>query len=104
MKGSVARIKSVNRVPSPVRQSEPFPIVGIGASAGGLEAFSELLRSLPQKTGMAFVLVQHLDPSHTSDLREILARTTNIPVHQVADGIAVRPDNIYVIPPTPAWP
>ncbi len=76
MKGSVARIKSVNRSPSPVRQVELYPIVGIGASAGGLEAFTELLRGLPQKTGMGFVLVQHLDPSHSSDLREILAGIT----------------------------
>jgi two-component system CheB/CheR fusion protein len=99
MKGSVASLKSVNRVPLPVRPVELFPIVGIGASAGGLEAFSELLRGLPPKTGMAFVLVQHLDPSHSSDLREILARITKIPVQQVTDGVAVRPDNIYVIPP-----
>ena len=99
MKGSVARIKSVNRAPSPVRQVELYPVVGIGASAGGLEAFTELLRGLPQKTGMAFVLVQHLDPSHSSDLREILSRITKIPVQQVTDGVAVRPDNIYVIPP-----
>jgi two-component system CheB/CheR fusion protein len=77
----------------------PFPIVGIGASAGGLEAFSELLRQLPLKTGMAFVLVQHLDPKHSSELREILARTTKIPVAEVTDGTVVRPDHIYVIPP-----
>ena len=56
-----------------------FPIVGIGASAGGLEAFSELLRYLPEKTGMAFVLVQHLDPKHGSALQEILARASKIP-------------------------
>ncbi|MGO9124531.1 MAG: chemotaxis protein CheB [Terriglobales bacterium] len=99
MKGSVARIKPGNRAPSPVRQAELFPIVGIGASAGGLEAFSELLHSLPEKTGMAFVLVQHLDPKHSSDLREILARTTKIPVQEVADGTTVRPNHIYVIPP-----
>jgi chemotaxis response regulator CheB len=99
MKGSVARMKSVSRAASPVRQAELFPIVGIGASAGGLEAFSELLRALPQKTGMAFVLVQHLDPTHSSDLREILGRITKIPVQQVTDGVAVRPDTVYVIPP-----
>jgi two-component system CheB/CheR fusion protein len=99
MRGSVARVRSANRAASPVRQAELFPIVGIGASAGGLEAFSDLLHSLPQKTGMAFVLVQHLDPTHTSDLREILARITTIPVEQVTDGMAVRPDHIYVIPP-----
>jgi two-component system CheB/CheR fusion protein len=64
-----------------------------------LEAFSELLRQLPLKTGMAFVLVQHLDPKHSSELREILARTTKIPVVEVTDGAVVRPDHIYVIPP-----
>ncbi|MGC2532075.1 MAG: chemotaxis protein CheB [Candidatus Sulfotelmatobacter sp.] len=75
-----------------------FPIVGIGASAGGLEAFSELLRHLPEKTGMAFVLVQHLDPKHESGLREILARTTMIPVTEVVQGVVVQPDHAYVIP------
>jgi two-component system CheB/CheR fusion protein len=64
-----------------------------------LEAFSELLRHLPAKTGMAFVLVQHLDPKHSSDLREILSRTTEIPVIEVKDGTVVYPDQIYVIPP-----
>jgi two-component system, chemotaxis family, CheB/CheR fusion protein len=75
-----------------------FPIVGIGASAGGLEAFSELLRHLPEKTGMGFVLVQHLDPKHESGLREILARTTKIPVTEVVQGVVVQPDHAYVIP------
>jgi two-component system CheB/CheR fusion protein len=75
-----------------------FPIVGIGASAGGLEAFSELLRNLPEKTGMAFALVQHLDPKHTSGLPEILARTTRIPVTEVTEGCVVQPDHVYVIP------
>jgi two-component system CheB/CheR fusion protein len=102
MKGSVARVKSANRAEFPARQPESFPIVGIGASAGGLEAFSELLRSLPQKSGMAFVLVQHLDPTHPSDLRQILARTTRIPVQEVTDGVTVLPDHIYVIPPNTA--
>src|SRR5258706_5026662 len=100
MRGSVVKIKSRSAAP-PLRgdRPAPFPIVGIGASAGGLEAFSELLRHLPLKTGMAFVLVQHLDPKHSSELREILARTTRIPVVEVADGTVVRPDHIYVIPP-----
>jgi PAS domain S-box-containing protein len=75
-----------------------FPIVGVGASAGGLEAFSELLRHLPEKTGMAFVLVQHLDPTHGSMLKEILGRITKIPVTEVTDGLVVAPDHIYVIP------
>jgi two-component system CheB/CheR fusion protein len=75
-----------------------FPIVGIGASAGGLEAFREFLRHLPEKTGMAFVLVQHLDPTHGSALKEILSRATAIPVTEVTDGVRVEPDHIYVIP------
>ncbi|MGA7299743.1 MAG: chemotaxis protein CheB, partial [Candidatus Sulfotelmatobacter sp.] len=75
-----------------------FPIVGIGASAGGLEAFSELLHNLPEKTGMAFVLVQHLDPKHESALPEILGRTTKLPVEEVTDGTVVQPDHVYVIP------
>src|SRR5215472_15571065 len=75
-----------------------FPVVGIGASAGGLEAFSELLRHLPEKTGMAFVLVQHLDPTHGSVLPAILSRTTRIPVAEVTDGVVVEPDHVYVIP------
>jgi two-component system, chemotaxis family, CheB/CheR fusion protein len=89
--------------PSGVAQEKPttsvFPIVGIGASAGGLEAFSELLRQLPQNTGMAYVLVQHLDPKHASELREILSRTTRIAVEEVTDGAHVQPDRVYVIPP-----
>src|SRR5882762_3006079 len=100
MRGSVVKMKSrTTAARMRGHRPAPFPIVGIGASAGGLEAFSELLRHLPVKTGMAFVLVQHLDPKHSSELREILARTTKLPVAEVADGTVVRPDHIYVIPP-----
>jgi len=101
MRGSVVRMKSRKHPPQALhaRRSTLFPVVGIGASAGGLEAFSELLRQLPEKTGMAFVLVQHLDPKHSSELREILARTTKIPVAEVTDGTVVKSDCIYVIPP-----
>ncbi|MFZ0733284.1 MAG: chemotaxis protein CheB [Candidatus Sulfotelmatobacter sp.] len=81
-----------------IQEPGAFPIVGVGASAGGFEAFSELLKNLPENTGMAFVLVQHLDPSHSSVLSEILSRTTKIPVVEVTDGIKVRPNRIYVIP------
>lgn len=76
-----------------------FPIVGIGASAGGLEAFTQLLGHLPRKSGMAFVLVQHLAPRHESALTELLSRATQIPVTEVKDGMAVEPDRVYVIPP-----
>ncbi|HEY9606009.1 MAG TPA: chemotaxis protein CheB [Allocoleopsis sp.] len=79
--------------------SELFPVVGIGASAGGLEAFTQLLSHLPRDTGMAFVLIQHLDPKHKSLLREILTRATPMPVVEVSDGMAVEPNCVYVIPP-----
>jgi len=75
-----------------------FPIVGIGASAGGLDAFKRLLKAIPEKSGMAYVLVQHLDPTHESMLPEILQRETKIPVHEITEDIHLAPDHIYVIP------
>jgi two-component system CheB/CheR fusion protein len=77
----------------------PFPVVGIGASAGGLEAFTEFLRALPSDTGMAFVLVSHLSPSHPSHLAEILSRVSSLPVTEVGDEAAVEANRVYVIPP-----
>ena len=82
---------SANAESGPVRQRpEPqqsgralFPIVGVGASAGGLEAFTQLLTALASGTEMAYVLVQHLDPSHESALTELLAKATEMPVSQV---------------------
>ena len=76
-----------------------FPIIGIGASAGGLEAYEVFFRTCPVDSGMAFVLVPHLDPGHESLLREILQRTTAMPVVQAQDQEAVVPDHVYVIPP-----
>ena len=76
-----------------------FPIVGIGASAGGLEAFTELLKHLPTDTGMGFVLVQHLDPQHESALTQLLARVTTMPVCEVTDHLRVEANHVYVIPP-----
>ncbi|MBM0743983.1 PAS domain-containing protein [Phormidium sp. CLA17] len=76
-----------------------FPIVGIVASAGGLEAFTQLLSHLPTDTGMGFVLVQHLSPDHKSMLSDILARATQMPVNEVQEGVVVEPNHIYVIPP-----
>jgi len=73
--------------------------VGIGASAGGLEAFSRLLKGLPLGTGMAFVLVQHLDPAHESVLAALLARCASLPVSEITDNQQVEPDHVYVIPP-----
>ncbi|HEU5182474.1 MAG TPA: chemotaxis protein CheB [Candidatus Polarisedimenticolia bacterium] len=76
-----------------------FPVVGVGASAGGLEAFTQLLRALPDDTGMAFVLVQHLAPSHESALAGILSRAASMPVCEVADEPEIEPNHVYVIPP-----
>jgi two-component system CheB/CheR fusion protein len=81
------------------RHAPIFPVVGIGASAGGLEAFIELLSELDVNTGMAFVLIQHLDPTHHSLLTEILARSTAMPVIEATNDSVVRPNHIYVIPP-----
>ena len=75
-----------------------FPIVGIGASAGGLEAFTQLLAALPLDTGMGFVLVQHLDPDHESALTQILSRATSLPVREITDDQPVEPNHVYVIP------
>ena len=79
-------------------QDQAFPIVGIGASAGGLEAFRQLLEHLPTDTGMAFILVQHLDPKHESILAELLSRTTDMPVSEVTHGMGIQPNHVYVIP------
>jgi two-component system CheB/CheR fusion protein len=76
-----------------------FPVVGVGASAGGLEAFRELLKHLPADTGMAFVLVQHLDPHHESLLAPLLAGSTSMPVREARDNMPVEPNCVYVIPP-----
>ena len=84
--------------PQPPRRAS-FPIVGVGASAGGLEAFTQLLQALGSGTEMAYVLVQHLDPSHESVLTELLARATEMPVRQVTDATQVEPNHVYVIPP-----
>ena len=81
---------------SPVK--ETFPIVGVGASAGGLEAVTAFLKSLPKNPGMAFVYIQHLDPHHSSALPELLSRATNLKVVQVRDRLAIRPNALYIIP------
>lgn len=78
--------------------SDNFVIVAIGASAGGLEAFTELVRALPANTGMAFVLVQHMDPTHHSMLRELVSKETSMEVVEVTNGLRVEPNHIYVIP------
>jgi two-component system, chemotaxis family, CheB/CheR fusion protein len=81
-----------------LHERSPFPVVGVGASAGGLEAFIRLLSHLPEDTGMVFVLVQHLDPRHESHLGELLGKATHLPVLSATQGIELRPNHVYVIP------
>ncbi len=92
---------SVTTLPSDVSKSTvaPFPIIGIGASAGGLEAFEHFFHHAPADSGMAFVLVPHLDPCHASLLADILQRATTMPVIEALDQIPVEPNHVYIIPP-----
>ena len=94
-------IREADSVEQPVPEEADgiFRVVGIGASAGGLEAFTSLVSALTDDTGMAFVAVPHLDPTHPSALSDILARSTPMPVVEIIDGQAIAPDTIYVLPP-----
>ena len=76
-----------------------FPVIGMGASAGGLEAFEKFFTNMPSDSGMAFVLVPHLDPTHKSMMVELLKRCTKMSVTEVQDGMKVQPNHVYVIPP-----
>jgi chemotaxis response regulator CheB len=75
-----------------------FPIVGVAASAGGLEAFSQLLGALPSDSGIALVFVLHLAPHRDSMLAELLRSQAHIPVMQITDGMKIEPDHVYVTP------
>ncbi|MEY3253303.1 MAG: hypothetical protein RL227_2276, partial [Pseudomonadota bacterium] len=93
--------RAARRAPDPADTAAgpAFPIVGLGASAGGLEAFEQWLRHTPADTGMGFVLVQHLDPTRASLLVEILQRATTMPVVEARDRMPVLPNRVHVIPP-----
>ena len=95
--GKPAKVASPNPPTPPERAA--FPIVGIGASAGGLEALEQFLGHVPKGSGMAFVIVQHLDPTRKGIMPELLQRATGMKVVQVKDRTSVRPDCVYVIPP-----
>jgi two-component system, chemotaxis family, CheB/CheR fusion protein len=97
----MAESQPENLVPTPHMEDSPglpFPVVGVGASAGGLEAYTELLEALPAKPNLALLLVSHLDPDHKSHLPEILGRVSKMPVREVKTGMAVEVDHVYVIP------
>ena len=97
-----ARVESGSRstpATGPPHATAEFPVVGIGASAGGLDACRKLLASLPADNGMAFILIQHLDPTHESMMVELLTPHTAMTVRQAAEGMPVEPNFVYVIPP-----
>ncbi len=82
-----------------VKSANRFPIVAIGASAGGLDALKKFFTAMPPEPGIAFVVVQHLDPTHKSNMADLLSRYASLKVLQVQDGMIVKPDHIYIIPP-----
>ncbi|WAC27024.1 chemotaxis protein CheB [Ancylobacter sp. SL191] len=86
------------RAPPP-KVTDRFPVVGIGASAGGLDACAKLLDAMPADTGMAFILVQHLDPTHESMMVDLLAHHTAMVVVQASEGMRLARDHLYIIPP-----
>ncbi len=86
-------------IPSPYTSASGFPIVAIGASAGGLEALEQFFVHVPPDSGMAFVVIQHLDPDHKGVMPELLQRSTQMPVTQARNRMKVKRDCVYVIPP-----
>src|SRR3954463_15077251 len=92
-----------DRQAMPVDQENPpklaFPVVGVGASAGGLEAFLEFITAMRPDSGMAFVFIQHLPPDRESMMADILTTKTRMTVQQVEDGMEIKPDYLYVIRP-----
>jgi two-component system CheB/CheR fusion protein len=86
------------KIDSKIPSQNLFPVVGIGASAGGLDAFRKLITAIPEDSGMAYIIVQHLHPEHDSALPEILQRVSKIPVVEISDNVHVDPNHIYVIP------
>src|SRR5512140_3680458 len=92
-------VKSKKPTTPAARSQTTLPIVGIGASAGGLEALELFLANVPEKSGMAYVIIQHLDPTHKGVMVELLQRGTSMRVFQVRDRMRVEANCVYVIPP-----
>ena len=81
------------------KDSKPLHIVGIGASAGGLQALEQFFDNMPDDSGMAFVVIQHLSPEFKSQMGELLKQHTRMPIRQVAEGERLEPDTVYLLPP-----
>src|SRR5580692_310530 len=91
---SAASVPTERAPPLDPNQHDAFLTVGVGASAGGFEAFTQLLKHLPAPSGLALILIQHLDPTHASSLVDLLAKTSPLPVCQVNDGMPVQVDHV----------
>src|SRR5271155_1518042 len=96
---AVRKATATTRAQTIAQASRSFPIVGLGASAGGLEALEQFLGHVPKESGLGFVVVQHLDPTHKGIMVELLQRSTAMPVLQIKDRMKIKPDHVYVIPP-----
>ena len=84
----------------PAVKHAPFPVIGLGASAGGLQALKDFFTHVPAESGMAFVVIMHLSPKHESHAAALLQATTEMPVMQITESVRVEPNRVYVVPPT----
>jgi two-component system, chemotaxis family, CheB/CheR fusion protein len=99
MDNKESTISGPNQAVNSRADKKGFPVIGIGASAGGLDAFNSLFKSMPVDTGMAFILIQHIEPSHIGNMVGLIQRQTRMPVVEVKDdGLKVQPNHLYMIP------
>jgi two-component system, chemotaxis family, CheB/CheR fusion protein len=96
-KTEVKKEKDTSHI-SPSSSEDSFYVVGIGASAGGLDAIERFFKNMPEKSGMAFIVVSHLDPNHISIMPELIQKSTKMKIFQAEDGMKVEPDKVYVAP------
>lgn len=89
--------------PAEEPSGDKFLVVGVGASAGGIQALKKFFSQIPKDSGMAYVVILHMSPEHESKLAEILQTTSPIPVNQVTERVKIEPNRAYVIPPTATW-
>jgi two-component system CheB/CheR fusion protein len=101
MKKPNTKKENAVKKPTPQKTSAKlnFPVIGIGASAGGLEALEQFFHNMPKNNGMAFVVIQHLDPSYVGMMPELLQRSTTMIVLQATDRLPLKPNHVYIIPP-----
>ncbi len=92
-------VKKKKKIPEASSPNNSFYVVGIGASAGGLEALERFFRNIPENNGMAFIVVSHLDPTHISIMPELIQKSTKMELFQAEDGMVLKPNHVYVAPP-----